>query len=308
MPLSHLHPPAAADLGAIGGVERVTIGGRWYTHLLPPPPGATTPLLRVPTAQALPVTTAVLCAPNRTASEELQAAAACALGSLGAALRQRRPRLVPGAGCLELLLAMHLRREAAALMSADLPNAALVSAAAGDGRSSTVADAACTSRRLQQAVCELLADVLESTVVALAGGGLAGREALDALAVANEDAAAQATSAVAAEGAAHERVEVSFFGWDTDAEQPMEVLRTSCCPQRSPRRRTHGREAHAVEDSATSSDDGSSDDDSTASHTSLRVESVGVAELASEKVEAMFSAIEVACALIGVDAVIADTR
>ena len=39
---------------------------------------------------------------------------------------------------------------------------------------------------------------------------------------------------------------------------------------------------------------------------SLRVDHVGVAELASEKLEAIFSAIEIACAIIGVDEVRVD--
>lgn len=309
-PLSHLRPPSAADLGYIGGVEVRTFGGRVYTHLLPPPsalppppPSPPRPLLPSPSPPCRPVITAILSAPNRTASEELQAAAACALGTLGAALRQRAPRLVPGAGCVEVLLAMRLRHEAALAVAA---------AAADDDNDDADARA---MRRLQRAVSELLADVLEDTVGALAGGGVAGREAVDTLRAANQHGAEQAhavrrraghmRSSDEGDGRADgrdagrccERVVRSFYGWDADAGHAVEVLRVSC-----------DGEKEDEEGSDEEDEEGEEEKGRRNRKASLRVDHVGVAELASEKLEAIFSAIEIACAIIGVDEVRVDTR
>ena len=366
-PLSHLQPPSAAHLGRIGGVEARVFGGRVYTQLLPPPPpsprhasaagrasagaapagaapagvapAGAAPVGAAPATAPRPVVTAVLSAPNRAASEELNAAAACALGTLGAALRQRRPRLVPGAGSLEVLLASHLRCEVAATTfavtstaSAAAAGAAAAAAAAtggtaaaatstnvaGDGGSSVAGGAgaagagaagagvggvgtcedspARAARRLRRSVWELLADALEATVAALAGGGLGGREAVDALRAANEHAAAGVEERAG-------RLARTFYGWDADAGQPMAVLRVSC---------VGARRESADGESGGDDSESSSDEDEGAKVPSalrdLRVEETVVAELASEKLDAMFCALEVACACIGVDDIIVDTR
>ena len=75
--LSHLEPPPASALGHVGAVHALPLGARSFVHLLPSasadgarPAGA---------SYGRPVTTLVLCAPNRTASEELASAVACAL-------------------------------------------------------------------------------------------------------------------------------------------------------------------------------------------------------------------------------------
>ena len=316
-PLSHLRPPSAADLGYIGGVEVRTFGGRVYTHLLPPPsalppppPSPPRPSLPPPPPPCRPVITAILSAPNRTASEELQAAAACALGTLGAALRQRAPRLVPGAGCVEVLLAIWLRHEAAWAV-----------AAADDDDDNDDADAR-AMRRLQRAVSELLAEVLEDTVGALAGGGVAGREAVDTLRAANRQGARHGADQahVARRRAGHtrssdegggradgrdagrccERVVRSFYGWDADAGHAVEVLRVSCDGEKEDE---EGSDEEDEEDEDEEEEKGRRN-----RKASLRVDHVGVAELASEKLEAIFSAIEIACAIIGVDEVRVDNR
>ena len=113
--------------------------------------------------------------------------------------------------------------------------------------------------------------------MALAGGGLDGRAAAERLAHANA-AAAEA----AAESAAGTR---SFFGWDVEAREPVEVLRVPTSQHRS---------AAGAEDD---NDDGSGGD-----------VWASVVELEAEKLRALRSAVEMACLLIGIDGVVVDRR
>ena len=278
-PLSILEPPSAADLGRLAAVRRRAIGQKEYTHLLPPTEPAPPP------AVSQPVVTLVLCAPNRSASEELAAAVACALSTLGAALAQRRPRLVPGAGSFETLMAAELRRRAA-LPSRD------------DERSMQLDDAKRTSsqalERLRRATCALLAHAFEDVVVALSGpDGLRGREAAEQLMEAN--AIAATPSFLRARGG-----ERSFYGWDVDAQRPCDVL-------------TVVQEAPADDASSGSSSDEDEDAGQQTARSKgklgpLRVEWPGVVELESEKLEAISGAIEVACSVMSVDQIVVDTR
>lgn len=102
-PYTQLSVPPPASRGRVGGLLRLSLAGKSYVHLLPP----TTPHPR-----SLPVATLVLRSPNRAASEELHAVASCALATLGCALSQKRPRLLPGGGAIEVVLASKLREEA----------------------------------------------------------------------------------------------------------------------------------------------------------------------------------------------------
>ena len=101
--------PPPASRGALGGLHRLLLDGKEYLHLLPVPTD------RTAHPKAQPVCTLLLRAPNRAASDELAAAVTCALSALGSALGQRRPRLLPGGGCIEVLLARLLRDDAARL-------------------------------------------------------------------------------------------------------------------------------------------------------------------------------------------------
>lgn len=278
-PISILEPPSAADLGRLAAVRRHTIGQKEYTHLLPPRESAPPP------AVSQPVVTLILCAPNRSASEELAAAVACALGTLGAALAQRRPRLVPGAGCFETILAMELRRRAALPCSdgergMQLDNAKRTSSQALE--------------RLRRATCALLAHALEDVVAALsAPDGLRGREAAEQLMEANTIAAT--LSFQRARGG-----ERSFYGWGVDEQQPCDVL-------------TVVREPPAEDASSGCSSDEDEDAGQQTARSKgklgpYRVEWPGVVELESEKLEAISGAIEVACSVMSVDEVVVDTR
>lgn len=338
-PLSHLHPPSMAELGVLGGVEEVHLGGRCYIQLLPPPPSTPSH-----PHGAQPVVTAVLCAPNRVASEELSAVTACALGTLGAALRQARPRVLPGAGCFEALMASTLRRQARpppaedksgdeviarpARIAADraasqgtpaatvgtavdesgcdeetvrtaVPDGAVGSSLAGGLGSDGVEGGERKLHRLRCEVSELLAEVLEESVVALAGGGVAGREAAEALVQANDAAAAHELGTENAK----RRLTRAFYGWDVETNAPVEVLRLSY-----PLANVAAAEADGESSSSSSSSGAEDGDDEKGARSAPQIESARVVELESEKLEAIYSAIEVASALLGVDGVIADTR
>lgn len=350
MPLSLLQPPRTVDLGRLGTVRRRKIGQKVYTHLVPPlhavPPSlveaAAAADVRVRPSQ--PVVTLVLGAVDPAASEELSAAAACALGTLGAALSQRRPRLVPGGGCFELLLAARLRREAAlpgepekegprgdkshakppprGEAAGDGSRIVCHGKAGGMGDKGNVAsgevgaetlgsDAAEFRRRvmarLRRATCELLADALEDFVAELTtshSDKLRGREAVEELSQANAIAATK--SYQKARGGRR-----SFYGWASHDDEPCEVLVT---------KRERG--ADAKEDSSSSSssssdDDGGDEEDGwdrrRASRAARRlgpsrIEWAGAVELESEKVEAILGAVEIACSIMGVDEVVVDTR
>ena len=134
------------------------------------------------------VLTLVLWAPQRSAADELAAAATCALQTLGAALTQAAPAVVPGGGAVECVLAAELRRRAAA--------------PAGDGGAADK-----TLRRQRRAAWLILAEALEAAVAALAEGGAGGKAAAEAVHEAN----------AAGRGA--------FFGWDAKERRPCEVLR-----------------------------------------------------------------------------------
>ena len=146
--------------------------------------------------------------------------------------------------------------------------------------------------RMRRETGGLLADVLEEAVVALGGGGQHGRTALEWL---------QSENAAAAERQGVAGAPRTLFGWDSEMEMPREVLRL--------------KREDADEDSSSSSSD--EDDDAPVDGARnrkqkklgpVRVEWAGVAELESEKLEAIHTAIEVAGTLMGVDAVITDTR
>ena len=279
-PLALLHPPRDADLGRLGGVRRTAMGvaKRMYTHLLPPTQPAAEGRPR-PT----PVVTLILCAPTRSASEELAAAVACALGTLGASLSQKRPRLVPGGGCFELLMAAQLRRDAETLLAMDASVDGGGPMRAHEG-SAGHQDRGIVLNRLRRQTCNLLADTLEEVVVALAHGAPVGCEAVRELAVANSIFAENPKSG---EGTPSRR----FFGWDVESTRPMEVLRIN---------------ADGDDDSESSS--GDEDGQQEPAHRSACVEWAGVVELESEKLEAIYSAVEVACSIISVDEVITDLR
>ena len=280
-PLSHLQPPKPSDLGRLAAVRKIERAERTYLHLLPP---SARSFVRGASAGAspCPVVTLVLCAPNRSASEELAAVVSSAIGLVGAALAQRRHRLLPAAGCAEILLATDLRRRSEAHSADDADHAG---ASEGGERARALS-------RLRRQACALLADALDDGVAALAGGGLRGREALQSLRAQNE-------AAEAMHRAAGGRSARSFFGWDADAEAPREVLRTARLP------------AKACDETSSSGGSSSEDDSVDVAHVStqpIQVECAVVAELESEKLEAIHTAVEVACSVMGVDRVLADQR
>jgi hypothetical protein len=293
VPLAHLTAPQPAQLGRLGGLETRTFGSREYVQLLPPVQ---------PPERASPVVTLVLHAPNRVASEELAAAVSCALGTIGAAVGQRRPRILPGGGCTEYLLAAQLRRDAD-----DSPQPALLPrppqhASGSEAQGADAVGSAARARavgRLRRETCLLLAEALEGVVAALAGGGQAGAEALERLADANSS---DGSGAGVDGGRTH-----SFFGWDVESGSPMEVLRAHS-----------GGESDSESDSESGSgsesesdhegDGASRRDRPTATATALRLEWADVAELESEKLQSVHSAIDVACSIIGVDGIVTDTR
>ena len=288
-PLSHLAPPTCGDLGRVGTVRRLERAGRSYLHLQPPPPRPrrSRPGDAVTKAGPSPVVTLILCAPNRTASDELAAVASCALGTIGAALTQRSARLLPAAGSFEVVLSAELRK-----------HASTPAVASGGGERARALE------RLRVQVCELLSEALDEVVVALAGGGLVGRDACDSLHAANE--AALTRHRESGSGAR------SFIGWDAELELPCEVLRMARPPAAGG--------GASGSSSSSSDDDGDDDGDGSRRRRTkttrrqpqaagpVRVEFAGVAELESEKLEAVYSAIEVACSVMGVDQVIIDPR
>jgi len=182
---SGLGVPPADALGRLGGAAMRRLGGRDYLHLLPPPAALPDGSWR---RRAQPVLTLVLWAPQRSAADELAAAATCALQTLGAALTQAAPAVVPGGGAVECVLAAELRRRAAALP-------------AGDGGAADK-----TLRRQRRAAWLILAEALEAAVAALAEGGAGGKAAVEAVHEAN----------AGGNGA--------FYGWDAKERKPREVL------------------------------------------------------------------------------------
>ncbi len=317
-PLSHLSPPDASALGRVGGAAHVSLGGRTYLQLLPPPPppparaaAAAAPSSadaverRPATGLSLlpqPVLTLALCAPNRSASEELGAAVSCALATLGAAMRQRRPRLVPGAGCFEALLAAELRRDDEGDSGDGGDGGDGEARDSGPSGGAEGADEARAQRRLRREARELLAASLEQTIAALAGGGLAGREAAEAVGARNAEAGAGDPLGGGAR---------AYYGWHAHDGRPFEVMRVET---------RDGRGGGDGEDcsSSSSDDDGGGDGDDEQRGNSggaggcpsrgARLERAAVVELQSEKLEALHGALELAGALMGVDDVIVDTR
>ena len=296
-PLSLLEPPKPADLGCVGAIRRPSIGNKMYTHLLPYT-GQMPAYSKLPT----PVVTLVLCTPNRAAADELASAVSCALGTIGAATGQRRPRLLPGAGCIELLMAAQLRQDAA-LPTAETASDGFATGTAtiapvsttagaeeyGDLAQENGASASTPSKcddtmltHLRRETCALLAEALEDAVCSLAGGGLAGREAIHELAHVN-----LAEDLRVSTGGSHER---SYFGWDAEANQPFEVLRLSI----------GGR---SRDDDSTDSSSGDEDDDAARRRNAdkgAQVQWAGIVELESEKLEAIASAVEVVCSVLSV--------
>ena len=135
----------------------------------------------------------------------------------------------------------------------------------------------------------MLADALEQSAVALVQNSEASApEAMEALRRANS---------VAERAAASGKHSWSLCGWDVRACEPREVLRVRRCK--------------ASDDGG---DDGSdhSDGDEVGANARgggcVAVEAAHVVELESTKSQALRSAVEIACALVGVDGVFVDVR
>ena len=97
----------------------------------------------------------------------------------------------------------------------------------------------------------------------------------------------------------------TFIGWDAELEMPSEVMRAARAP----------RCQDSSSESSDSDGDGGGDNGVDCRQHERRrrrgpvcVEWAGVAELESEKLEAIHSAIEVACSVMGVDQIIVDPR
>ncbi|KAL3924410.1 MAG: hypothetical protein SGPRY_003922 [Prymnesium sp.] len=256
--LSLRHIEAVSRL-SVGGLLRLSLAGKSYAHLLPP----TTPHPR-----SLPVATLVLRSPNRAASEELHAVASCALATLGCALSQKRPRLLPGGGAIEVVLASKLREEAER----------------SDGERSG------ETRRARQQAFLLLAEALERVVCALVGGGPAEEsEVLSQLRIAN----CGLEQAVDGGGSSW-----TLYGWDVDLGCAVGVLSLRTRAMRA---------CDAVgRDSRVSDDEESGDDED--GDESACVEEALLVDFESSKIDAMRTAVELASSLMTIDEVIIDGR
>lgn len=369
IPLSHLSAPRVGDLGRLGGVRELWLADRSYLHLLPPA-RSQPPMAAKPPRPPQPVVTLVLCAPNRAASEELSAVVSCALATVGTALSQRRPRVVPGAGCVELLLAAQLRRQATPTPPMPLCESCAGPDAAPDAADTATSAAASDSSsspanldRLRRQACTVLADSLEAVVAALAGGNQAGRQAVDTLLHANgvaagatvghatagaaSDTASGTSGGVAgargddlgekasggpgatgqplrsniSENAEDEGPRHSFYGWDVERDQAMEVLRS--CQEADELASESDTDSEVSSEGTSPGEDTEHPEQGRMRGRSQRhrrdqarraatsapcVEWAGLVELESEKLEAIGSAIEVACAIVAVDGVLIDQR
>lgn len=313
-PVSAMTPPPDGALGRVGGLVDLRVAGKSYLHLLPapqePPAAAgacTQPASTVGTcggeclhghrpSAGLPVSTLLLFGPSESATEELEVVASTALNTLRATLVGGAPRLVAGGGCVELLLADHLRS------SAPHPLAVREGAHPPAGGGAEAAEAAewgamaAAAARQRNQVREVFACALESVAAALACGGGPSRvsreEVLDLLRRANAPAVAAAQQAM--------RGSRALWGWDVDAGAPCEVLRVQA---------SGSAESDSGSDS-TSEDEtgGGGGGGAPARGPSLAVESAVVVELEKSKLQAMADAVELASALVGIDAVILDTR
>lgn len=327
--VSHIHPPPTSALGYIGGVHAIRVSGRSYVQLLPSRPEA--PLqsklapewrsrdfdARVADAgriawRTLPVTTLILCTPTRTASEELAAAAACALYTLDAALAQSRPRVLPGAGCIETLLSNELRRGAESAAGA---RAVGLVGARPRGEGTDVGDGSggvSAARRLDRQLCLLLADAFDEPVVALAGGGLGGRDAVERLASESLLGGRHDGSNLTEHDGSSVRssLDLSYWGWDVEAAKPSEMMRVAWRRGGSDGR--EGGESLGDESFAGSAESESGAVQSGCEHAYAnpdgRLEVARLVELESEKVDSMRCAVELACAVMAADKVVVDTR
>jgi chaperonin GroEL (HSP60 family) len=317
-PISAMTPPHDGALGRIGGLVDLNIAGKRYLHLLPAlqeqpaPDSARTQPASVdgtcggerrrahPPSAGLPLATLLLFGPSESATEELEVVASTALNALRATLVGGPPRLVAGGGCVEVLLADHLRSSA----PPPLPSAAgdaegthtPVGGGAGAAQAAEWRAMLAAAARQRRQVREVFACALESAATALACGGGPSRvqkeEVLDLLRRANTPAVAAAQNGLLGSRA--------LWGWDVDAGAPCEVLRVEATGSAE----SDSGSASASEDETGAGRGGGA----SARKPSLAVESAAVVELEKSKLQAMADAVELASALVGIDAVIVDTR
>ena len=357
--LAQPRPPAPHELGRLGGVGVRVLGqGKEFLHLLPcdaatdgacgaaaegaaDSAGALAALRR-----AEPICTLLLCAPHAAARDELSLAVSCALATLGSALCERRPTVLPGAGAFEVVAAARLRQDAARLpqplqppqppqepqtpqtpppqtLPPQTPQQTSDQQPTFEGGASSTAStaeaiasaaAAAAARRQRQLAWRIFAEALEATAAALAANGsdgaAAGRtteDVLEALRGANAGSIGGCDDGGGACGVwapqrqrppgappGTAREQRPLFGWDVDAGAPMEV---ACL-----------HDGRSDDDDSDDDDSDDDDDDRGQARPALSVARAHVVELTSAKIDAMAAAVEVACALVGVDGVLVDAR
>lgn len=311
-PVSSLMAPPDGALGYVGGLVNLHLSGKEYLHMLPYE-GDTITLAGVdgsgkltfddsspergmqPIKTGQPVVTLVLFSPSHAATEELEVVVSTALNTLRALLVGAPPRLVAGGGCVEVLLAQHLRTLAASLVSVppltgsegnDAQTNATWESLAEDERRVMVEEGV----RQRRQVYTFFAEALESVAVALACGigpsRIRADEVLDLLRSANAPAVD-----LAERGKEGSR---ALWGWDVMCGAPCEVLRVEA--------------AACTGSSSDSNSEGDSPSGGSFPGLRLTVDSALVVDLESSKLQAISDAMELASALVGIDAVIIDTR
>ena len=314
-PISHLQVPDAGSFGMLGGLRRRLFCGREYLQLLPSHP-------LVASATAQPVCTLVLYAPHRAASEELAPLVTTALATLGTALAEHRPLLLPGAGCIEALMVAFLRGESARVGAFD---------PSSESRDCDrkAASSATASRRMRQRALQVLATAFESVIEALAGSMHGSVEPGEAAQVLHELNSSQSRN----QFQQGDRC-LACYGWDADHACAVEVLRlkqTVEGTQRDDGRPGCGTTACDKELSAEDLSNTAMIDEHSSStgkvdtrghtgrfvhptptaaphHVQTRAVYASVLELASCKLGAIRAAVELACALLAVDGVLVDSR